>query len=117
MNNKEQTQLIKKSLARKFFDGKCWVCNAQQSKDGMLFHHVWYNPQDTTRNQYPSGYAGSLEYHKKLEKEIIQNPKRFRYLCNSCHQALERFIRYSDKKFNKISRERNRTIKIRKGLK
>lgn len=117
MNNKEQTQLIKRALAKKFYDGKCWVCHTQQSKGGMLFHHVWYNEQDTTRGQYNNGYSGSLEYHKALEKEIIKNPKRFRYLCNGCHQALERFIRFSDKKFSKLSRERSRTIKIRKGLK
>ena len=116
MNNQQKVQLIKRTLANKFYNGRCWICKTFDSPKGMLFHHVWYNPQDITRKQYPSSYSGSLDYHQELEKEIIKNPKRFRYLCNGCHQALERFIRFSDGKFTKLSRERSRTIKIRKGV-
>jgi len=44
---------------------------------------------------------------------ILDNPKRFRYLCNPCHQSFERLFRFGDKKLNALIKERKLTIKLR----
>jgi len=114
--------LIKEELAKqkekmaKTYGGKCFFCGARQSKKGMVFHHRWYITQDVIYSNYGKQTKDRLQYHKDLEKEINKNPKRFRYLCNGCHQGFERLMRYGDKKFKKMTKERNATIKIRKNV-
>ena len=103
---------IKTKLAKKF-GSKCYVCGAVKSKGGMTFHHIWYLQNDVTHDQYPKNSSGNLKYYTELSPLIKANPKRFRYFCNPCHQSFERFLRFGDKKLNKLINERKKTIKLR----
>lgn len=110
--NKEQLKELKEKMGKRF-SSKCFFCGTRYSKKGWVFHHRYYLKTDVVYSNYGND---KLQYHKDLEIEIKKNPKRFRYLCNTCHQGFERMMRYGDKKFNKMVKERKATIKLRKSL-
>ena len=85
-------------------NGKCWVCGCSKAKRGMTIHHRWYlSKGDAIHDQYlPRNDSNVLRYYQDLLPLVKKNPKRFMYLCSTHHQALERFIRFSDKRFNKL---------------
>lgn len=107
-----QIKIIKIKLAKKF-GSKCHICKTKVSRKGFTIHHVWYIQNDVTYSQFPKNTSGKLEYYIKLAPMVKANPKRFRYLCNPCHQSLERFLRFGDVKINALFKERKRTIKLR----
>jgi 5-methylcytosine-specific restriction endonuclease McrA len=114
LNQKDELNFLKRSLANRYFGVcNCYICGVQWSRKGMTIHHVWYIKGDVTYDQYPKGVKGNTEYYRALEKHIKQNPKRFRMLCNTCHQTLERFLRFGDVKFDMLVTERKQTLKKR----
>lgn len=91
MNKREQVNQIKSALARHpRFRSRCYVCHCTKSKSGFTFHHIWYVETDRTY----SDFADTLEYYSYLKPVILQDPKRFMYLCSDHHQALERMARW-----------------------
>ncbi len=112
LNKRTELSNLKTKLGQRF-GGTCYFCGCQWSKKGMTIHHIYYLKKDITYDQFPKGIKGSLEYYTKLTPLIKANPKRFRYLCNNCHQAFERFMRFGDIKLNKMLKERKYTIKTR----
>ena len=91
--------------------GKCYVCECTVAKKGMTVHHMWYlDNNDVTYKQFPQNTSGRLEYYTKLFPLIYRNPRRFMYLCNTCHHSLGIFCRYGDKKFDKLARVRKMMI-------
>jgi len=91
--------------------GKCFVCGCMVAKRGMTVHHVWYlKNNDVVYKDFPENDSGRLEYYTKLFPLIYKNPKRFMYLCNSCHHAVGRICRFGDKKFNKLCLVRKMTL-------
>ena len=113
MNQKDEIKFLKKKIGEKYFGGKCYLCGTQWSRKGMTVHHIWYIKNDVTYDQFPKGTKGSIQYYTQLTPLIKTNPKRFRLLCNTCHQTLERFLRFGDKKFNALAKERKMTLKKR----
>jgi len=109
---KIQLQQIKERMAKRYHS-KCYFCGCKWHKKGMVFHHRKYIPNDVIYKNYPSSLQGRIQYHLDLEVEIKKDPKRFRYLCNQDHQAFEKLMRFSDKKLNKLLRERKKTLKLR----
>jgi len=112
LNKADQVKNIKTKLARKF-GSKCYLCKTERTKRGFTFHHRWYIQNDVIHSQFPKNTSGTLEYYTKLSILILDNPKRFRYLCNPCHQSFERLFRFGDKKLNSLIKERKLTIKLR----
>ena len=112
ISKEKQVKWIKNDLKR-LYGSKCHICKTKVSKKGFTIHHVWYIQNDVTYSQFPKNTSGTLEYYIKLAPMVKSNPKRFRYLCNPCHQTLERFLRYGDVKINALFKERKRTIKLR----
>jgi len=89
---------------------KCFVCRCMISKRGMTVHHLWYLEKcDVVYKDFPQNDSGRLEYYKALFPLIFANPKRFMYLCNSCHHALSKMCMYGDKKFDKLCLARKMT--------
>lgn len=115
MTIKDELNLIKLKCGQTALgNGKCWVCGCSVAKRGMTVHHLWYLKNgDVVYNDYPQNDSGRLEYYKSLYPLIKANPKRFMYLCSTCHQALERMCRFGDKKFNKLVIARKMTNKNR----
>jgi len=109
---KAELYQLKQDIAKRY-GGVCFFCGARESKKGMTFHHIWYENNDVIHSNYPKNSSGNIQYHKDLLKKIKENPKRFRYLCNNHHQALEKFLRYGDDMINKLMKERKRTLKLR----
>lgn len=91
-------------------NGSCYCCGAKTARRGMTIHHVWYINNDVIYKDFPANDTGRLAYYTALLPMIIRNPKRFMYLCNTCHQALERMCRFGDKKFNKLCQMRKMTL-------
>lgn len=94
MNKHEKITLvgIKNQLARlPPFKNRCYVCHAQSSKHGMTFHHKRYEKDEKTYGDF----TNTLEYYQYLQTKIRKNPRRFLYLCNPHHLALERIKRYN----------------------
>lgn len=108
----KQVKWIKNDLKR-MYGSKCHLCGTVSSKKGFTIHHIWYIQNDVIYSQFPKNSSGSLDYYLKLAPLVKSNPKRFRYLCNPCHQRLERFLRFGDEKLNAVIKERKRTIKLR----
>jgi hypothetical protein len=75
----------------------------------MTFHHLWYIFNDVVYKNYPKNTGGQLQYYKDLEPLIRETPKRFLYVCNTHHQAIERVSRYGDVIFKKLVRARKLT--------
>lgn len=93
-------------------NGTCFVCGAKTARRGMTIHHLWYlDKGDVFYKDYPQNDSGRLQYYTELEPVIKRNPKRFMYLCNTCHQAVERACRFGDKKWKKINQVRSMTKK------
>lgn len=110
MNQRLQTEEIKKRIAKlPRFKSKCYVCGCKISKRGMTFHHLWYIFNDVVYKNYPKNTSGQLQYYKDLEPLIRENPKRFLYVCNTHHQAIERISRYGDDLFKKLLKARKLT--------
>jgi hypothetical protein len=114
LTQRDTLNSLKSKLGKKHFGGKCYLCGTGWSVRGMTIHHIWYIPNDVTYDQFPKGLKGSIDYYTQLAPLISRDSKRFRYLCNTCHQTLERFMRFGDKKFDALVRERKRTIALRK---
>lgn len=90
--------------------GKCFVCRCMVAKRGMTVHHLWYLPDgDVVYKDYPQNDSGRLEYYTELFPLIYNNPKRFMYLCNTCHHSLSKLCMYGDKKFDKLCLARKMT--------
>ena len=102
MNLTIEAEKIKCYLAKKYFRNKCAVCGTRISKKGMTIHHMWYIFNDVVYHNYPKTVEGKYKYYAQLKPIVEKEPKRFRYLCNTDHQSLERLFRYGDKKLNKL---------------
>jgi len=90
--------------------GKCFICGTGSAKRGMTIHHCWYlSNNDVTHDMFPKNDSGRLEYYKALFPKIVANPKRFMYLCNTHHFALEKFNRYGNNIFDKLCLARKMT--------
>lgn len=101
LNNSQKIMLVglKSDLAGlPRFKNRCYVCHAESHKKGMTFHHLWYEPDELTYQDFDT----SLDYYCYLEEKIRNNPKRFLYLCNPHHQAVERMKRYGKKTFPRL---------------
>lgn len=95
MNKRLKAEEIKLNCAKLIGTNKCYVCGCQKAKGGMTVHHLEYVFDDVTYSKYPRNDTGTLQYYTDLYKEVEINPKRFMFLCNKHHQALERLNRYS----------------------
>lgn len=112
MTLKDQLVLIKIKCGQIALGrGKCYVCEAMVAKRGMTVHHLWYIENDITYKNFPQNDSGRVEYYTKLYPLIYKNPKRFMYLCNTCHHAVGRMCWFGDKKFNKLCAVRKMTKK------
>ena len=91
-------------------NGHCNICGCVSAKRGMTIHHCWYLKKgDIIYKDFPQNDQGRLEYYTALYPLIKKNPKRFMYLCNTHHFALEKFCRYGDKIFTKLCHARKMT--------
>jgi len=113
MNKRMKAEEVKKRLGGKIHGrGKCFVCGCKISKRGMTVHHLWYVFNDVVHSNekyQPRNDTTLLQYYQDLEPLVKENPKRFMYLCNTHHQAIERINRYGDKTLNKLLRARKMT--------
>ena len=95
--------------------GKCWVCDCEKHRKGMVIHHRWYLKKNDViyRNEeyLPHNDNNRNKYLKDLKVMIERNPNRFMYMCNTDHHALGKFCQYGDKKFNKMCIARKMTRK------
>ena len=112
--SKDEVNELKADVADKYLGGKCFFCGAIKSKRGMTIHHRWYIKNDVVYHDYPKNHNGKMTYHKNLRKKVRERPSRFRYLCNTDHQSLERLLRYSEEKFEKLVKEVRATRKLRR---
>ena len=91
--------------------GACYVCGCRVAKKGMTVHHMWYLPNNEVYyKDFPETPAGRLQYYSALYPLVYKNPKRFMFLCNTCHHTLTRFCRFGDKKFKKLCEVRKMTL-------
>lgn len=104
MNCKLETQKIKIRLGKVLGDGECFICQKSTFKRGATIHHLWYIFNDVIYKNYPKTAAGQLKYYRDLEKSVMDTPKRFLYLCNTDHVALERLNRYKPEKLVSLLR-------------
>lgn len=94
VNKKLETQKIKLRLGMMLNNGKCFVCDKSKSRSGFTIHHLEYIFNDVVYKNYTKDTEGQLKYYKDLEPLVLDNPRRFLYLCNIHHQALERLNRF-----------------------
>ena len=104
MKNDEKIKLkeIKEKLAKKpTFKSRCKICHCKQHKRGMTFHHRWYLKNEKSHKNF----TNPLEYYQYVRPLICDQPKRFSYLCNSCHQAVTKLHRWKPIKRNRLIKE------------
>lgn len=106
---RDQINLIKARLAKKYYKNRCFVCHCKKSKSGMTFHHLWYVAGEMTS----ADFKDKLEYYTQLENWIRQNPRRFLYVCSDHHQAIERNSRWGEQNFRRLLRAIRMTRKSR----
>ena len=108
MRNKTQQEKvneIKRKLARMpAFRKGCAVCRTKWHKRGMTFHHKWYVPSEKTHSDFQPGSAGMLQYYRYITPIIMENPKRFAYLCNPHHQSITKLLQFNVDKQDRIFR-------------
>ena len=76
----------------------------------MTVHHLWYIFNDVVyKNYLPRNDTNTLRYYNDLEPLVKENKKRFMYLCNKCHHALEKFNQFGEEKFNRLIKARQMT--------
>lgn len=109
MNKRLEAEEIKQNCAKLIGYDKCFVCGCKKARGGMTVHHLEYVFDDVTYKKYPRNDTGKLQYYIDLYKMVELNPKRFMFLCNKHHQALERLNRYSDKILNKLLKALKKT--------
>ena len=113
MNKRTQSEEIKTRLGKKIHGkGKCFICRCKISKKGMTIHHLKYIFNDVVRSNekyQPRNDSTTLQYYQDLEPLVIKIPKRFMYLCNTHHQAVERINRYGDETLEKLLQARKMT--------
>jgi len=113
VNKRIQAEEIKTRLGKKAHGrGKCFICGCKISKKGMTIHHLKYIFNDVVRyneKYQPRNDSTTLLYYQDLEPLVKDNPKRFMYLCNNHHQAVERINRYGDKTLKRLLLARKMT--------
>ena len=111
MNLKNDIMLMKEKCGQiALGHGRCHICGCITAKRGMTIHHLWYlKNNDIIYKDYPKTSAGTLEYYTALYPLIYKNPKRFMFLCNTHHFALEKFCHYGDKMFKALCLARKMT--------
>ncbi len=114
MNKRLEAEEIKQKCAKLIGYNKCYVCGCQKAKGGMTIHHLQYVFDDVVYSKYPRNDTGKLQYYTDLYKAVKLNPKRFMFLCNKHHQAVERLNRYSDAILKKLLKARKLTKTRRK---
>jgi len=105
MNDRNRVDPIKGELAYlpQFRKG-CAVCHCKYHPRGMTFHHEKYKQNEKIHSDFPSGYAGTLQYYKYVKPIILKEPQRFSYLCTPDHQIITRLSWYSYIKQDRIFR-------------
>ena len=98
--NSEHHKIKKELSLLPEFGGVCFVCGCENYKGGMLFHHIWYIENDVKYSNYSTSVNGQIQYYNDLKPLIIDNPKRFLYLCKKDHFTLTRILQY--KKLDKL---------------
>lgn len=101
MSLRQQAEVIKMRII-KMLGGECCICGCKISRKGMTVHHLWYIFNDVVYSNYPRNDSGKLAYYTALEPLVKENPKRFKPICNTDHQSLERLCRFGDEKLNKL---------------
>jgi len=111
MTLKEELNLLKIKCGQVALgNGFCYICDCITAKRGMTVHHCWYlKNNEIIYKDFPQTEKGRVEYYTALYPLIVKNPKRFMYLCNTHHFALEKFCRYGDKIFTKLCGARKMT--------
>lgn len=101
MNKRLKVEAIKQDIG-KIIGNTCFVCGCTKSKKGMTVHHLWYIFDDVIYKNYPQTVDGKIKYYTELLKKVEEMPKRFMFLCNVHHQALERLNRYKKETLTKL---------------
>ena len=105
MNNRKLTEILKGELTRMpAFRRGCAVCHCKSHPRGMTFHHTNYKNNEKIHSDFPSGYAGTLQYYRYMRPIIFKEPQRFSYLCTPDHQIITRLSWYGILKQKRIFR-------------
>jgi len=80
--------LLKAKVAKELFGGQCFVCERNYGK-GFAFHHYDY----VKGRKKWSDFKSTVEYHRYLLPEIVNEPWRFVLLCKRHHSFAEWLIR------------------------
>ena len=70
----------------------CKICDEMRPKR-LLIHHVSYDRNSITYNQFENSDDGRLKYYSTLLDEIKRRgPENFVTLCINCHNKLEKLV-------------------------
>ena len=95
------------SKVYKTLGGKCRIKGCRKPYAGLTAHHMRYIPNDVIYKNYkPYNSTNKLRYLTDLYPLVKQNKSRFKLLCSTHHQALEKLTRYSDTTLNQLLRMR-----------
>lgn len=75
----------------------CEICGESKPKR-LVLHHINYNEDSVTYNQFNNSDIGRIQYHAMLLNEIFSNPHNFNILCVGCHEKLEESLRLTTQK-------------------
>jgi hypothetical protein len=106
---------LKMSVA-KIFRKKCFVCgalfywNEKKYKENNTFtlHHLQYFPAEkiydnfTMKSKTGKTIPDTLSYYRYLIPLVKATPKRFLFVCHSCHYSIEKLKRFGKAKRNKL---------------
>lgn len=102
MNKRQKAEEVKQECAKLIGYNTCFVCGCKKSKKGMTVHHLEYVFNDIVYKNYERNDTGKLKYYTALLEQVKENPKRFMFLCNTHHQALERINRYKPETLKRL---------------
>ena len=105
MNKADELKQIQSKIYR-LLGGKCKVTGCDRKK-GLTAHHMKYITNDVIYKNYkPYNTTNKVRYLTDLYPLVKNNKSRFKLLCSSHHQALEKLNRYSDRTLNSLLRMR-----------
>lgn len=108
MNKRLMAEEVKQEIG-KIIGNTCFVCGCTKAKGGMTVHHLEYVFNDVVYKNYERNDTGKLKYYTALLEVVKQKPKRFMFLCNKHHQALERLNRYKKETLDGLLRALKKT--------
>ena len=85
----------------------CYVCG---TKNGLTYHHRWYNAGDAKYSDFPRTVPGRRRYTRAVQRQVLARPYQFYLLCSKHHHVVESMLQWTPYKLERLKEVVSSTV-------